>query len=1310
MKKLKIGVVLLFFMQTLFAQNNLNPIQRMYVGSEYWSMLSESDITNVVDRQIIPNKYKLAKLDINKLKSDLSSAVYRTVGNNNQGIEIELPNPQGILSKYLVYKNTTMAPGLEVKFPEIRAYDVININNPSEYGKIDVTPHGFHAMIFSIDRGTFFIDPYSKGNTADYLSYYRKDFTTTKTIDCGVVGQTTSTNNSAQKTLTSCDLRTYRLAVSATAEYTAFHGGTLLLAQAAQVTSMNRVNGIFERDAQITMTLIANNDLIVYTSNPDPFTNGNTNAMINENQTNTDLVIGSGNYDIGHIFGTNSGGLAALQSPCSGSKARGVTGSSAPVNDPFDVDYVAHEMGHQWGGNHTQNNSCNRNNATAMEPGSASSIMGYAGICTPNVQSNSDDHFHGVSVKEMSDFISGGGGSCAVLTPVTNSSPTITGTPGSVTIPANTPFALTAIATDPNAANVLSYCWEQMDNQISTQPPSATSTNGPNFRSNSPTTSPTRYFPNLTDLTAGISPTWEVLSSVSRTMDFRVTVRDNAGPLPEVGCIDNADITVTIDASSGPFVETFPSAAGITWTGSTSETVTWSEAGTSGAPVNCANVDILLSTDGGITYPTVLVSNTVNDGTQSITVPNTPSTTARVMIMSSNGTFFDISDNDFTITAAAPPAAAVGCIDTIYYPESKRTAYDGWAYLEANVFGITGISQTFEASTGSIHGIRAFVVLDTNTTSGDVGPVDMQISVMNVDAFNQPVLPAIRTELVTVNDIGDVEQNLMFSTPVAVSSKYAVVVELNPATQATDTAFYMANSSAASDGAGEGLMSVSFSGFWFNYWLQSASYNVDALLSPIFDKIITADFTSSSDTICEGDTVQFINTSVLDTNYMYNRYSLLNADLWVWDYDDGSGTYNHFDTTYTFNVAGPHNTELIITNYGYTTNCVDTLRDTIEVLAPPIVVANNNTALCMGDTLFLSATGATSYVWDNGLGAGQNHTVVPTIDTMYIVTGSNGGCSAMDTVSVTTNALPVVGVSNDTIICAGDTVTVSATGGGNYTWDNGLGAGQNHQVAPVVLTTYIVTVTDTNFCSGIDSVKVTTNALPVLTTTPAIDTTVCLGDSLTLFVTGASSYTWDNGLGAGSTHLLPVPYDTTYKVIGIDAITGCSNIDSVKVIVSSLDVIASNDTSICIGSSITISATGAVTYTWDNALGIGQSHLVSPTEQTVYIVTGDDNGCIGLDTVIVSIDNICFDIPNVFTPNGDGKNDVWNIKGLAFYPDITVSVFNRWGDLVFESAAGYPDPWDGTYNGTESPSATYYYVIVKGDGEEGVTGTVNIIR
>ncbi|MGB0881625.1 MAG: reprolysin-like metallopeptidase, partial [Vicingaceae bacterium] len=603
MKRIKISLILVLFVQSVFAQlNTAADIQRVILGSEYWDIVDENDISRSNERQIIPTKYNAFKLDVNQIKSVLNDAVLRNVGDDfSQGIEIVIPSPNGVGVKFLAFKNTTMSLGLEAKFPEIRTYNVVAKNNAAIQGKIDVTPHGFHAMITTVGGETFFVDPYAKGDTEHYVVYYKKDFVTTKQMQCGVDSQVDflsgKIGNGGDKTLGSCELRTYRLAVAATGEYTTFHGGTVVLAQAAQVTSMNRVNQMFERDAQITMTIVANNNLIIYTNGAsDPYTNGSGGAMLGENQTNVDAVIGSANYDIGHVFSTGGGGIAQLQSPCGSGKARGVTGQGAPVGDPFDIDYVAHEMGHQFGGNHTQNNSCNRNSATAVEPGSASSIMGYAGICAPNVQNNSDDHYNGISVEEMSVFISGGGSTCGVVTATVNASPVITGTNGNITIPGGTPFALTATATDPNAANVLSYCWEQIDNQVSTQPPVATAIGGPNFRSNSPSTSPTRYFPNLTDLMAGGPFTWEVLPTANRTMNFRVTVRDNAGPLPEVSCTDIQDVTVTIDASSGPFVENYPSAAGISWTGGTSETVTWNEAGTATGAVSCANVDILLST------------------------------------------------------------------------------------------------------------------------------------------------------------------------------------------------------------------------------------------------------------------------------------------------------------------------------------------------------------------------------------------------------------------------------------------------------------------------------------------------------------------------------------------------------------------------------------------------------------------------------------------------------------------------------------------------------------------------------------------
>lgn len=608
--------------------------------------------------QIKASNYRLFETNIEVLKSQLTGI--SEIGKKRTGFkaQISLPHPDGSSHTYFAIENNTMTKELKQKFPEIKAYDAYGKNG--ELVKWDITPLGLHAMIMVPGQSTIFIDPVIKGNTSYYIVYNKKDFSTDKIRTCFFDSDLHNFNNktngksNTEKQFGSCELRTYRLAVSATGEYTAFHGGSVAQAQAAQVTTMNRVNGVFEKDMAVTMTIVGNNNLIIYTNaNNDPYTNGNPGAMINENQTNTNNVIGAANYDIGHVFGTNSGGLAGLGVVCSNNqKARGVTGSSAPIGDPFDIDYVAHEIGHQFACNHTFNNSCggNRNNATAVEPGSGSTIMAYAGICAPDVQNNSDDHFSGISLQEMGTFILNNGGTCPVSTPLSNNAPTITGTAGNIIIPANTPFALTAIANDADSDDVLTYNWEQMDNGISTQSPVATSSIGPNFRSNPSSTSPTRYFPNLTDLNAGGPFTWEVIPSVSRTMNFRVTVRDNA-----IGgaCNDHEDLTVTTDENSGPFLVDYPSENGISWSGLTSQTVNWSVAGTDMSPVACAEVDILLSTDGGLTFPITLASNVPNDGIQSITVPNISTTSAIVMVICSNGTFFDISDNTFEITSAS---------------------------------------------------------------------------------------------------------------------------------------------------------------------------------------------------------------------------------------------------------------------------------------------------------------------------------------------------------------------------------------------------------------------------------------------------------------------------------------------------------------------------------------------------------------------------------------------------------------------------------------------------------------------------------
>lgn len=660
--KIKITVERVIFSLTLFLlpafllANNATdrqitvPFELSQIGSE----------TPRPNQQIWATKFNVYTVDFNQLNEQLNSSdiPYRNDMALGNHVFIELPNADGSYDTYRVLRNTTMHPELAAAYPEITTFDVLGVSNRNKSGKIDITPHGFHAMIFDRENGTFFIDPIQMGNSTEYMVYHKKNFVTSKAMSCfheadavSYLDDIVDNGDDIALSYASCALRTYRLALAATGEYTIYHGGTVALALAAQVTTMNRVNGVYEREIAITMQIIANNNLIVYTNpSTDPYTNGNASAMLGENQTTLGSVIGAANYDIGHVFGTNSGGVAGLGVVCNStnnSKARGVTGSSAPIGDPFDIDYVAHEIGHQFGANHTQNNPCNSVNNARFEPGSASTIMGYAGICAPNVQNNSDDYFHTRSLQEMGNFISGGGHTCPAITTSGNLAPIISGTNGGVSLPISTPFALTATATDPNSGNTLVYRWEQYNNEASTQPPVSTSTGGPNFRSWTSTTSPTRYFPRLQALANNGPFTWEVVPSVTRNMAFRVTVHDDH---TVGGCSDYVNTTVSFDASAGPFVLTYPSATNIFWASNSTETVTWNVANTNNTNVNCQFVDIFLSTNGGLGYPIVLATGVPNNGSAIVNVPDLPNTTSRVMVMAANGTFFDISDNNFTIT------------------------------------------------------------------------------------------------------------------------------------------------------------------------------------------------------------------------------------------------------------------------------------------------------------------------------------------------------------------------------------------------------------------------------------------------------------------------------------------------------------------------------------------------------------------------------------------------------------------------------------------------------------------------------------
>ena len=628
--------------------------------SDYWSDIPESQVDLVGERFIIPENYRTVNLNLNDLRILLRSAPMEFTPEAFEGkILITLPLPDGSFQKFKFWESSAMEPELQEKFPEIRTYTGQGIDDSYASLKFDLTPHGFHAQILS-PNGRIFIDPHNRGDIIHYISYYTKDFIKTGSLfECEFneyplpeLDYTTD----FMLTPTGPQLRTYRLSVAATGEYTIFHSSpnppSVADGLAAVTTSVNRVNGVYEKEVAVRMVLVANNHLIIYTNAAtDPYTNGNGVTMLGQNQSNLDAVIGNANYDIGHVFSTGGGGVAGLGVVCvTGQKARGVTGSSSPEGDPFDIDYVAHEMGHQFGANHTFNGnagSCsgNRNASTAYEPGSGSTIMAYAGICgAQDLQSNSDAYFHVASFDEIVAFTNfGSGSSCPVVTNTGNNAPVVTVPAGGFTIPISTPFALTGSATDPNS-DPLTYCWEEFDLGPAGAPNSP-SGNAPIFRSFTAVTSPTRTFPKLSDHLNNTQTIGEILPTYGRTLTFRMTVRDNrAGG----GGVDWKQLAFTVSATAGPFLVTSPNTS-ISWAGNTLQTVTWNVANTNASPVNCTNVRILLSTNGGNNFNTVIVASTPNDGTELITIPNLPTTQARIKVEAVGNIFFDLSNSNFTI-------------------------------------------------------------------------------------------------------------------------------------------------------------------------------------------------------------------------------------------------------------------------------------------------------------------------------------------------------------------------------------------------------------------------------------------------------------------------------------------------------------------------------------------------------------------------------------------------------------------------------------------------------------------------------------
>jgi chitodextrinase len=722
----------------------------------FWKASTNKNVPLLESRMQLPEK-NLLDLDVDAMKATLSGSPKRDLSSKSPVI-VSLPNADGEMEQFRIYENSNMDPALAARYPEIKSYIGIGINNPTLTAYFSMSPQGFKSMVLGADKQAVFIEPFSQ-DLKTYSVYRKADKQAAFTkFECSVVDEVTSSVDlNVARNANDATLRTFRLAVSTTGEYTAHFGGTKAQALAAINATMTRVNGVFEKDFAVRMVLIANTDLVIYTNaSTDPYTTSYNSQV----QSTLTSIIGEANYDIGHVFvkAANNGNAGCIGCVCvNGSKGSAFTAASIPTGDIFDIDYVAHEMGHQFGANHTFSMS-NEGTGVNMEPGSGSTIMGYAGITSQDVQPNSDVYFHAASIQQVTNNVKAK--TCQTNTATGNAVPTaVAGL--DYTIPKSTPFMLTGSGTDANG-DVLTYCWEQFDNAASTatgasSAASATRTSGPTFRSYNPTTSPVRYFPNMSRVlagattTAGTEITVEALPSVARTMNFRLTVRDNRAG----GSANNSDdMIVTVNGTAGPFSVSAPNTA-VSYVGGSSQTVTWAVAGTTANGVNCANVDILISTNGGTSWSTLLAA-TPNDGTQAVTIPNTPGTTNRIMVKGTNHIFFDVSNTNFTITSGvtdtvaptAPTLTASGTTQTTtnlsWSGATDNVAVTGYdVYRGATLVGSTA-STTF-AVTGLTASTTYSFTVRAKDAAGNISADSNSVSVTTLAPVVDTTVPTVPT-------------------------------------------------------------------------------------------------------------------------------------------------------------------------------------------------------------------------------------------------------------------------------------------------------------------------------------------------------------------------------------------------------------------------------------------------------------------------------------------------------------------------------------------------------------------------------------
>lgn len=692
MKKNILYIFILVWCSSIQAQNQ-SPWKKIDEGS--LSSFSKGTNKSSSDKRV------LFRLDQGMLMQSLAIINSKTAKKGS--VEINIPNISGMMEKFLVWESSNFEPELQAKYPDIRAYAGIGITDTKASVNFSLSPKGIQTMVLRANSGSEFIESYPQDPSLYVLFSSKnrdkgslplicktKDVVINKQL-LNITGKILA-NNKVFKTL--------RLALSCTGEYTLYHGGTKANALAAMSATMTRVNGIFNKDLAVKLEIIANNDLVIYTDAAnDPYSPADMGAAEidpkwpDELQNTLTNIIKEENYDLGHLFGASGGGgnAGCIGCVCNVGKGTAFTSPSdnIPEGDTFDINFVAHEMGHQLGANHTWSFNSAERTGVNVEPGSGSTIMGYAGITSDyDVQSNSDDYFAYASIKQIQDNLNSK--TCPVSTPLTNSPPVVSAGLDYM-IPRGTAFVLKGTGTDVDG-DVMTYTWEQNDSAITSGEENSyavpTKTNGPLFRSLYPGSSPIRFMPNYNNVLSNkLTSKWESVSSVARTLHFVLTARDNAAL--GTAQTNSDEMIVNVSGTAGPFALTSQNIENLSWFQGTNQTITWS-VNSSDVMGGSTNVNIKLSIDGGLTFQTVLLANTPNDGTETIAVPNIEAKNCRIVIEPTANIFYAINSKPFAIgysvksscasySFASPfpiPEQAAYTIRTIDFPASTASVSD----------------------------------------------------------------------------------------------------------------------------------------------------------------------------------------------------------------------------------------------------------------------------------------------------------------------------------------------------------------------------------------------------------------------------------------------------------------------------------------------------------------------------------------------------------------------------------------------------------------------------------------------------------